>query len=239
MVLAAVLLGGCAGGAASSGPASATTGVAEGRVRLVPREGVTPRRGGGGPYGDRRLRDVTLVDYERPGFAVVWAEGAAPAPRGAQLLVQDGPAGPRLSPDHVAVGRGARVSVRNDARTPYTVSCPSAGVLRRLAPGESVPVPTSDAGALSVFLLGTAPVEATLFVAPGPFAVTREDGRFELPGLAPGPVVLRAWHPRFPPGATSAEVRAGERVQTEIPLRIEIEREAGPAAHAENGDGTR
>jgi hypothetical protein len=97
LALAACTLGGPPRPPAGSG--------AYGQLRLVPRAGVIPGRPSDASYGDRRLRDVTFVDYAHPGFAVVWAEGQ-PSPAGqVEASIRDAwspprPAGVKLSGDH-------------------------------------------------------------------------------------------------------------------------------------------
>lgn len=220
----------CAG--APPGPEGDTAAL-WGFVRLVPREGVTPPRAGGGAYGDRRLRDVTLVDYARPGFAVVWAEGE-PASHGVAddlaLVLGDGPAGVRIHPGQAAVAAGASVVLRNDTASAHTVSCPEAGLLRRLEPGESVRLRGGGAGSeLGVFVLGAGSAESRVFVAPGAFTVTREDGRWELRGLRPGPHRIHAWHPRFPPAVRSAEAARGVATRVDLELGVDRGEEAADA----------
>ena len=203
-----------------------------GFVRLVPRDGVTPPRAGGGAYGDRRLRDVTLVDYDRPGFAVVWAEGepaGGGAARDVALALSDGPSGVRIDPEHAAVASGARVVLRNDTRSAHTVSCPEAGLLRRLAPGESALLRGEPGSELGVFLLGEGRAESRVFVAPGAFAVAREDGRWELRGLRPGPQRLHAWHPRYPSAVRSAEAVRGAATRVDLQLGVDRGEEAADA----------
>jgi hypothetical protein len=198
-----------------------------GYVRLLPREGVKPAGGGGGgSYGDRRLADVELVDYERPGFAVVYAEGR-PAPADAlALAVREGVASPQLEPALGAVAAGGRISVRNETRAPHTLSLPAAGAIHRLAPGASVEIAAGEGGEQALFLLDAPRAEARVFVAPGPYAVASELGRFELPGLgAGGRVRLVAWHPRFPPAARWVELAGGSQ---RVDLELQVGREEEP-----------
>jgi hypothetical protein len=184
-----------------------------GYVRLLPHEGVKPSGGGGGgSYGDRRLAGVELVDYDRPGFAVVYAEGL-PAPADTLALsVREGIASPQLEPALAAVAAGGRITVRNETRADHTVSLPAAGAIHRLAPGASVEIAAGGSGEQSLFLLDAPRAEARVFVAPGPYAVASELGRFELGGLgAGGRVRLVAWHPRFPPAARWVDLSGGSQ----------------------------
>ena len=73
---------------------------------LVPPDGVDPVSGGGGSYGDRRMRDVVAVDYERPGFTVVYLEDE-PSPGGrVEFTIRASEFGLRLEPEVDVVGVG-------------------------------------------------------------------------------------------------------------------------------------
>jgi hypothetical protein len=75
-----------------------------------------------------------------------------------------------------------------------------------------------------------------LFAAPGPFSTVSAAGRFELRGLAPGPVEIRSWHPRLPPSAARIDLAPNEirRHDVEIGVgrddegRMEQESKRGP-----------
>lgn len=226
----ASFLAACAGATPAPAPPDPGTATFWGFVRLVPREGVEPARGGGGAYGDRRLRDVTFVDYDRPGFAVVWAEGEPAPERNAELVLSDGPTGPRLAPAFAAVAPGSSIVVRNETRSAHTVSCPEAGVLRRVAQGESLALRGEPGRELAVFVLGAARAESRVFVAPGAFAVAHDDGRYELRGLRPGPQRLHAWHPRFPAAARAAEATSGAAMRLDLEVGVDRAAEAADAA---------
>jgi hypothetical protein len=186
----------CATGPAPPAPGRCT---AYGSLRLVPREGVTPSAPGGSPYADRSLRDVRLVDYAHPGFAVVYLDGRE-APRGtADLAIRASKLQTRLEPPQLAIGAGGTLRVRNESQAPHVVSFPAASRVETLAPGQEAEIPIASAGPQSVFLLDVAGSEALLFAAPGPFAVVADDGRWEIRDAAPGRVRLIAWHARFPP----------------------------------------
>jgi hypothetical protein len=227
-----VALGALAAVACAPGPgahhAPGDTG-AVGALRLVPREGVTPGTPGGGAYGDRRLRDVEFVDYAHPGFAVVYLEGGRSPGGQIDLSIRETRTRVVLSPEHAVVGVGGTIVVRNEAREPHVVSCPAAQLVRRIAPGERVEIPASDAGERSIFLLDAKAAEALVFVAPGPFAVTADDGSFALHDLPAGTQRLRAWHPRFPPATRSVELVSGELLQVDIELGVDLP-QAPPSA---------
>lgn len=175
---------------------------AAGSLRLVPRAGVTPGSPADSPYADRSLRDVRFVDYAHPGFAVVFLDGRA-APGGvADVAIRASKLWTRLEPAALAVGAGGRLRVRNESAEPHILSFPSASHLQTLAPGESVELRLDKAGPQSLFLLDVRESEATIFAAPGPFALVRSDGSWEIRDVEPGRVRVIAWHTRFP--ATSA-----------------------------------
>jgi hypothetical protein len=200
-----------------------------GFLRLVPREGVTPRApGAASPYADPALRAVALGDYSRPGFAVVYLEGT-PSPEGtATFRIRDGQLRPYLDPEHAAVGLGGTLRVENASAATHVLSLPGADRLRRLEPGEAVEVALAEPGALELFLLDVPEALGRLFVAPGRFAVASQTGRFELRDLAPGRVRLGAWHPRFPPISRDLELAPGGV------LRVDLE--MGVGSLAESGD---
>ena len=222
------LLLACAASAPPQPPDGSAT--AWGYLRLVPREGVEPRAAGAAsPYADPSFRDVELVDYSRPGFAVVYLEGT-PSPGGrATLRIRDGQLRPYLEPEQAAVGVGGSLRVENASAAPHVLSLPGAERLHRLAPGEAVEIELAAAGELALFLLDVPEALGRLFVAPGRFAVASSAGRFELRDLAPGRFRLGAWHPRFPPTSRDLELEDG-RV-----LRVDLE--LGVGSRAERGDG--
>ena len=198
------------------------TGTLWGFVSLKPREGVTPGSKTSTVYGDRRLRDVEYVDYGKPGFAVVYLEGND-SPRGAFTLALErsllGHA--RLLPSEGAIGVGGRVTVKNRDSQPHPFSCPRAGWARRIDAGGEFSFEVEAAGPVSIFVLGLADAEARIFASPGPFAVASPDGRWELPGLRPGPGRLAAWHPRFPSAGRSVNVVEGDATRIDFELGVE------------------
>lgn len=219
-VLGAAALAACAGAPAPSAPGRAS---AWGYVRLVPHEGLAAPSAGSASYGDRRLADVALVDYSRPGFAVVYAEGAAPAPAGppVRLAVRSGPLGPRLEPGHAALGAGGALEIANETGAARLVSCPAAGLVHRIEPGASVAIPVPRPGEWPVYLLDAAGEPARVFAAPGPWAVASDAGRFQLADLPPGRHRLVAWHPRFPPAAATVELASDSARRVDLELRVD------------------
>ncbi len=227
----ALLALGCA--AVPEAPAPGTSRV-YGQLRLVPREGanVGPAHGAAS-YGDRRFRDVSFVDYSHPGFAVVYADGAATPAGRLELAIRATRVATHIEPREAAVGAAGRVVLRNEADIPHLVSYPAAGFVRRLQPGESLELDVPRAGEQAVFVLGVADAVSTIFAAPGPFAVVAASGHYELPNLPPGPRELFAWHPRFPPARRRVELAPDESVEVDFELGVGLEEHAGdPAEHA-------
>jgi len=202
-------------------------GAVWGYVRLVPREGVAEATGGAHAYGDRDLTGAQLVDYSTPGFAVVYAEGEPEPGERAPVAVMLGPAGVRIEPPHAALGVGGTLSIANQTSDPHVISCPRASLVRPLAPGESAEIAVDAAGEWPVFLLDVPGEQARVFAAPGPYQVVSPTGRFEMEELAPGPVQLHAWHPRFPGASAQAEVIADDSVQVDFDLRVDRREDAG------------
>jgi len=196
-----------------------------GTLRLVPHAGA-PKPGGGGSYGSLRLRDVGLVDYSTPGFAVVFVnEGTKPG-GAAVVTIRDTHVEPRLEPDHLAIGDGGRITVVNASVAAHILSYPAAKLERRLAPGERFEIDVPGAGEQGVFLLDVPEASTTLFVAPGRFAVVTTAGDYELRDLEPGAVELRAWHPRFPPLSTQLQLAPDASVHVDLDMGVGIEPEA-------------
>jgi hypothetical protein len=217
VVLPGLLLPGCVTSPKRPGPGR---GAVWGYLRLVPPKGVQPGRKSDGPYTDRRLRGVKLVDYQRPGFAVVYLEGAAALKGQVRLTIKSSRFSVRLEPGHAAVGLGGTVRIVNTSAKPRTVSCPSGGIIRKLWPGESVEIPANSPGPMRVLLLGAGDTEATIFITPGPYALVSDSGRWELRDLAPGRLKLRAWHPRFPPAEREIEVSPGAVLRADIEIGV-------------------
>jgi hypothetical protein len=260
LVARATLFGaalGCAAFGCAAGPAAPVIGRGTlwGYVRAVPRDGVTPAQPGAGPYANRRFRDATLVDYRHPGFVVVYlgadgthvrADGGRTDPadvpghgstaggRAAvkRVTIQGSAFGPRLVPRHTAIEVGDTVVLRNADAVPHTFACPRANLVRRLRAGEEVTIASADAGSVSVHLLDVPRAEALIFVAPGPYTVASEDGRWELRDLHPGRRTIHAWHPRLPADERRIDVSAGETQRLDLQIGV------GNLTAAAGSDGT-
>lgn len=220
LALSCALALACAGAPVPSAPDRSALW---GHVRLVPREGVSPGGviGGASPYGDRRYADAELVDYTRPGFAVVYLEGTPlPGAPPTHLAVRAGIGGLHLEPRHAALAAGGRIRLENRSDAPHVVTCPRLGLVRRLAVGESVEVPVPGPGSFELFVPGADQAVAHVFAAPGPYAVADGAGRYELVDVEPGTHVLHAWHPRFPPAARSVELLPGRAARVDLELGV-------------------
>lgn len=195
------------------------TGLVFGSVRLVPKAGAELAPAA---YGDRRLRDVERVDYQRPGFSLVFANaarnGAPAAP--AAVALEEHAGRVRFAPAHAATDVAGGVEITNASGETRIVSAPAAGFVQSLAPGATARVAPVEAGELELHVLGAKAAPALVFVAPGAFAQVGADGRYELRGLAPGAVEIRAWHPRLP-------VSVGRRVVLAAGQALELDLEIG------------
>ncbi len=229
-------LAGCGGLAATAPPAPrAGTATLWGTVRLVPHQGVT-LPASAGAYADRALRDAELVDYSKPEFAVVSVEGL-PSPGGtATLVLRASRFATRFEPRYAAVGVGGTVTVRNEDAIPHLVSSPRAGALVSVLPGGSAEIPAREPGEQRVFEVsapaggGASGAEASVYVASGPFAVASSDGRWVLaelpvpvksePGGAAAPLVLHAWHPRFPPIDQPLSLAANDSRRLDLEFQV-------------------
>jgi hypothetical protein len=204
---------GCAGVPA---PAPGTSQVV-GEIRLVRRAGLST--GGGGAYGDLRMRSVRMVDYSKPGFAVVYVE-AEPPMGDVPVTIRSSPLGPMLEPREAAVGASGRVVVRNRTDAGHVVSHPASGMVRTLAPGEEITVEPPQPGEQQLYLLDAPEASATIFAAPGPFAIVAPSGHFALSGLRPGPTVVHVWHPRFPIASRDVELAPDTTLEVVLELGV-------------------
>jgi len=200
-----------------------------GYVQLVPREGVATGSGDAA-YGDRRLAGVRLVDYSRPGFVVVYADAGREPGGSTRLVLRDRATGPRFEPELAAVGAGGAIEVRNDTGAPQVVSAREHGRLETLAPGASAAFEAAAPGEAHFSLLSAANADARVFVAPGPWTVASESGRFELANLAPGRHRVVAWHPRLPATTHEIELAAGEMQRLDIEIGVDRPHEIGMGA---------
>jgi hypothetical protein len=211
---AVVLLSACL---SSPDPPRPGHGTIWGTVSLVPRAGVTR-----GAYAGRTQRRVRLVDYSHPGFAVVYVEGLEPeARRERQLRLRSTRVGVGFEPADLVLTTGETLHIRNDTDEPQLVSIPALGVARTLAPGAAESLAVDVSGELEVFLLGARERRALLFAAPGRWARTTPDGRWELRDLPPGRHTLVTWRHRFP------ETRRAVEVGADLARRLDLEISVG------------
>jgi hypothetical protein len=196
------------------------TGTILGQVRLVAPKGVKTGPTVNGGYADRRLRDVTFVDYQKPGFAVVYLDGAPSQKGEVRLSIRTSRFGTRLEPKHAAVGVGGRFVIVNESPDEHVVSCPSARILRRIGAGEEIDIAATRPGVQSAFLVDVPETGTQIFVAPGPYTAVSERGRFELRDVSPGPGTVRVWHPRFPPAARDVDVTPGRILRIDMEMRV-------------------
>jgi hypothetical protein len=218
-ILLSALLVSCAAGAPSL--AARDRAALYGTLRLAPRQGVTPpSRQADAIYADPRLRDITLVDYSRPGFAVVYLDDGSSPGGSAELSLRSSVRSVRLDPERAALGAGGVLRIRNATDLAHVVSLPGSGIVRRIGPGERFET-VLGAGPHEVIVLDT-DAEAIVFAAPGPLARVRSDGSFELRDLAPGPALVRTWHPRFPSAERRVELGAGEAQRLDLEVGVDL-----------------
>lgn len=223
LAFAAAVLG-CAG---TPSPPAPGTGQLWGDLRLVPHEGV-PAASGAGAYGDRRLRDVHLVDYSQPGFAVVYVDAETPPSGELTLRIRRSRVGVVVEPAEGAVGAAGRIVVENRSDASHVVSHPASGSVREVAAGERIELEIPGPGAQQLYLLDVPAATATIFAAPGPFVVVAPSGRFALSDLAPGPQTVHAWHPRLPPTSRRVDLAPDASVRVDLELGVGLP-EAGDA----------
>lgn len=205
----------------------ADSGGISGRLRLVPRAGVEAHQSSSA-YGDRRLRGVTLVDYDTVDFAVVYVE-EGPAPEDlVEIAVRETRLGPRFVPSRTAFGARGRILLRNETGVVRVVSQPAAARVVRLEPGGTAELEAPQPGSQQLHLLGSGDRTATIFAAPGPYDVVTRTGRFDIQGLAPGRITLAAWHPRFPKIRRPAEVAPGETLEIDVEMGVGLPQRLPP-----------
>lgn len=213
----------CAFALACAGPprADPDTGLVFGSVRLVPKAGAERA---GASYGDRRLRNVERVDYQQPGFSLVFVDAAGSAAKAAPaaLVLEARGGGVRFAPAYAATDLGGGIDVTNRSGETRIVSAPAAGFVQSLAPGTTAHVTPAEAGELELHVLGASAPPAVVFVAPGAFAQVGADGHYELRGLAPGAVEIRAWHPRLPVSASQhVTLAAGQALELDLEIGVD------------------
>jgi hypothetical protein len=227
LTAAACLLCACAGGPPAQLPGKARV---FGAVQLVPHEGVEVPSGSGGSYGSRRMRDVELVDYSKPGFAVVYA-GEATRPGGsAEIAIRDTRIEPRFEPAELAIGAGGHLTIVNDTGDSHMLSYPAAGLFERIKSGTKLEIDVPDSGEQHMFLVDVLSAEAVLFVAPGAYDVVSTSGEYELRNLEPGAVDVHAWHPRFPPAVRRVELTPDASMRVDLQMGVDVA--PGDPAHA-------
>lgn len=218
LLLTLLLFSACASGPGPPTPGKATVW---GHVQLVPPPGVPHPKMSSASYGDRRFKDVESVDYGEVGFVVVYVDSPCEANGKVALGIRDSRFGLRIDPDRAAISVGGTLVVANDTEAPHVVSCPAADVLSELSPGSSIEIPVESAGGVRIFVLDVPGVEASVFVAPGSFSVASPSGRFELEDLPPGPIHIRAWHPRFPPDSLEIETSPNEIREVDLSITLQ------------------
>lgn len=197
-----------------------------GYVQLVPKRGSEAA----GSYGDRRLRDVARVDYSQPGFAVVFADaGEVRSSAPALLRVEVAGGRPIWAPEHAAIARGGEIRIENATAAAVSVSAPAAGFVATLAAGETRAFAPPGTGELTLHLLSARGATAQVWISPGPFAIAEPSGRYVLEGLAPGPVRIRAWHPRLPASAPrTTALAAGAATRLDLEVGVDRQEESQP-----------
>ncbi len=223
LLAACLALAGCA----SAPSADPETAVLWGYVRLIPKSGAEQVASS---YGDRRVSSAERTDYSQVGFSVAYVETASagpPAP--VALAIEAGDHGLELKPAHAALRASGRVLVTNHSDRMQVVSAPAASWLRELQPGETSALELDAPGEVAVHLLGGDALPASIWVSPGDFTVVEPSGRYELHGIAPGAVAVRAWHPRLPPSAPHAlELAPGQVARLDLEIGVDRREVAQP-----------
>ena len=223
----AALLCACAGTGSAPIPGKAHV---FGTLSLVPHAGVEVPKASAGSYGSVRMRDVELVDYSKPGFAVVYAAENARPGGAAKIEIRDTKIEPRFEPAELAIGAGGHLTIVNGTGDSHLLSYPAAGIFQRLKSGDSLELDVPGEGEQRIFLVDVLSADATLFVAPGGYTVVSTSGDYELRNLEPGEAELRAWHPRFPPALRRVALTPDARVRVDIQMGVDVAPEAQPNA---------
>jgi hypothetical protein len=215
---------------AGAPPVDPGTGMVFGSVRLVPKAGAERASAA---YSDRRLRDVERVDYQQMGFSVVFANASASSPGAADapaaFALESWAGRVRFAPAFGATDLGRGVDVTNRSSARQIVTAPAAGFARALEPGETAHVAPAEAGELELHVLGADVEPAVAFVAPGAFVRVGADGRYQLRGLTPGAVEIRAWHPRLPvTGARRIELAEGQALELDLEIGVDHAEKSAP-----------
>lgn len=195
-----------------------------GVVQLVPREGVVPAPAGKGAYGDRSLRGVELLDYSRPGFAVVYTDGDAPTDV-VDIVIRETSHLTRLEPKQSVAGAAGSIRIHNETSEPHIVSDPIQGTLRTIKPNEVLVTDAPSAGFHAIHVIDRPGLQTGVFVAPGPYAVVSPRGRYELNDLEVGRRTIRAWHGQFPTVSHLVHLRSDRQTRLDIQLGVDVESE--------------
>jgi hypothetical protein len=188
---------------------------------------LSPKHGAGGSadsYADRRLRSAPRFDYSHPVFAVVYTADAPQPPPSVRTLVlepRDGEAS--WKPTRLALGLADSLRVDNQTAQPQIVSAPGLDWVGEVAPGASITLKPRRGGELEIFRLGGSQAQALVWVASGAYAVADSAGRYELRGLPPGRIDVRAWHPRLPPSEPQTVTLAAGQV-SRLDLEVGVDR---------------
>jgi hypothetical protein len=196
-----------------------------GYVKLAPKHGV---RDSTDSYADRRLRSAPLFDYSHPVFAVVETADAPQPPPSVRTLVLEARGGEvTWKPARLALGLEDSLRVDNRTAQPQIVSAPGLDFVGEIAPGASITLKPRRGGELELFRLGASQAQALAWVASGAYAVADSTGRYELRGLPPGPIAVRAWHPRLPPSAPhTITLAAGQLGRLDLEVGVDRAEEA-------------
>jgi plastocyanin len=224
---------GCLAIAALAGPAQAAPG---GRIRGTVRfEGTPPERAlvrrDTDPYcdkGDLRASDVIVSDGKLKDVLVRVKNGALPAakavPPPARIDQKDCAYTPRV----VGLVAGQQLAVRNSDGTFHNVHGTVGGKQiwnKPASPGD--PALTLDGsphpGDVIDVICDIHPWMHAYAVVQdhAAFAVTGDDGAFELAGLPAGTYTIEAWHPTLGTRSTTVTIAAGKTATAQLSYRSE------------------